>query len=178
MAAPGLTRRTVLAGIVLPAPAARAASAAAAPPWPGALLRGRGEQRVFGFKVFEAQLWTGEAFDADRYAEQPFALRLQYARRLDGAAIVERSIDEMRRIEPIEAERERRWRAAMREAFPDVADGDDLTGLHEGGGRVRFEHNARPTAAWQDVDFVRLFFGIWLHPRTSEPALRRALIAR
>lgn len=28
-----------------------------------------------------------------------------------------------------------------------------------------------------DPEFARLFFGIWLSPNTSEPALRQALLA-
>ena len=28
-----------------------------------------------------------------------------------------------------------------------------------------------------DAEFARLFFGIWLSPRTSEPQLRQALLA-
>ena len=33
-------------------------------------------------------------------------------------------------------------------------------------------------AAIDDAELARLFFGIWLSPQTSEPALRSALLAR
>jgi hypothetical protein len=36
--------------------------------------------------------------------------------------------------------------------------------------------NGRPLGEVRDPDFARVFFGIWLSPRTSEPALREALL--
>jgi hypothetical protein len=37
--------------------------------------------------------------------------------------------------------------------------------------------NGQPAGEIRDPEFARLFFGIWLSPRTSEPAMRRALLA-
>jgi len=116
-------------------------------------------------------------FEAASYASQPFTLELVYARALDGAAIVERSLLEMRRQEGFDPAREPAWRALMQQAFPDTAAGDRLAGANDGDGGVRFLHNGRVTAQARDADFARLFFGIWLSPRTSEPGLRRALLA-
>ena len=63
------------------------------------------------------------------------------------------------------------------EAFPDVQAQDRLLGLNDGRGEVRFFHNGRQTAQLRDAEYARLFFGIWLSPRTSEPQLRQALLA-
>jgi hypothetical protein len=41
---------------------------------------------------------------------------------------------------------------------------------------VRFFHNSRPTAQIRDAEYARLFFGIWLAPQTSAPAMRTALL--
>jgi hypothetical protein len=38
--------------------------------------------------------------------------------------------------------------------------------------------NGKPTAAINDKAFARLFFGIWLSPKTSAPGLRNALIGK
>lgn len=137
---------------------------------------GTGVLRFFGLQVYEARLWACPDFVAERYAQQPFALELLYARKLEGAAIAERSVAEMRRIGSFTEAQARQWLALMLQAFPDVAAQDRLLGLHEGGGRVRFFHNGRQTAQTEDADYVRLFFGIWLAPQTSAPALRRALL--
>ena len=155
--------------------------ATAAPPevqsaLPKARLVGAGHLRCFGLLVYEARLWAAPGFDAARYDSQPFALELEYARKLDGASIAERSVAEMRRVGTFSGEQAGTWLAMMLQAFPNVAAGDRLTGLHDGKGGVRFLHNARLTITTADAEYARLFFGIWLDPRTSAPALRAALL--
>lgn len=144
---------------------------------PDARLHGTGVLKFFGLRVYEARLWTRAGFRADDYAGQPFALELRYDRRLEGDAIAERSLAEMRRVGSYTDEQGRRWMALMLQAFPNVVAADRLLGLHDGRGGVRFFHNGRPTAQLQDAEYARLFFGIWLAPQTSAPALRQALLA-
>lgn len=142
---------------------------------PKARLLGQGELRFFGLLVYEARLWGMEGFVADGYDRQPFALELQYARKLDGPAIAERSIAEMRRVGSFDEAQGKTWLALMMQAFPTVSAKDRLTGVHDGQGKVSFFHNGRLTASTTDRDYARLFFGIWLSPKTSAPALRAAL---
>lgn len=144
---------------------------------PDARLHGTGVLKFFGLRVYEARLWTRAGFRPDDYAGQPFALELRYDRRLEGDAIAERSLAEMRRVGSYTDEQGRRWMALMLQAFPNVVAADRLLGLHDGRGGVRFFHNGRPTAQLQDAEYARLFFGIWLAPQTSAPALRQALLA-
>jgi len=143
---------------------------------PQARLRGTGVLRFFGLRVYEARLWTTPDFNADDYARCRFALELVYDRKLEGAAIAERSVAEMRRVGPFDEAQAKRWLALMKQAFPDVATTDRLLGLTDGQGDVRFFHNGRPTAQTVDADYARLFFGIWLDRQTSAPALRDALL--
>lgn len=142
---------------------------------PKARLVGRGTLRFFGLTVYEARLWAAPGFQAARYDSQAFALELEYARKLDGQAIAERSVAEMRRVGTFDDAQARAWLALMTQAFPTVARGERLIGVHDGSGGVRFFHNGNPTAATTDREFARLFFGIWLAPQTSAPALRQAL---
>ncbi len=176
-----MKRRHLLAAAVTPLAMTPALSAPAMPAelqgtLPNARLRGSGVLRFFGLRVYEARLWALPDFDADDYARQPFALELLYDRRLEGAAIAERSVAEMRRVGSFDEASAKRWLALMKQAFPDVAAGDRLLGLNDGQGDVRFFHNARPTAQTVDADYARLFFGIWLARQTSAPALRDALL--
>lgn len=163
-------------------PSATTPSAAqAAPPevraaLPKAQLVGQGALRFFGLLVYEARLWAAPGFQAGTYDSQPFALELVYARKLDGSAIAERSVAEMRRVGSFSDAQARTWLSLMQQAFPDVAAQDRLVGLHDGRGDVRFFYNGRPTAQTSDRVYAHLFFGIWLDPQTSAPALRRALI--
>ncbi len=139
-------------------------------------LQGTGELRFFGLRVYVARLWAAAAIRPEDYARQAFALELRYDRKLEGEAIAERSLAEMRRVGPLSEEQARRWLGLMKQAFPDVAAQDRLLGLHDGQGGVRFFHNGRLTASVDDADYARLFFGIWLAPQTSAPALRAALL--
>ena len=143
---------------------------------PEARLQGTGVLRFFGLRVYEARLWTAPDFDAENYARQPFGLELIYDRKLEGGAIAERSVAEMRRVGSFDEERAKRWLALMKRAFPDVAASDRLLGLSDGRGEVRFFHNGRQTAQTEDAEYARLFFGIWLARQTSAPALRDALL--
>lgn len=165
------TMNAALAAVTAPLPPAELRSSL-----PQARVRGSGVLRFFGLRVYEARLWTAPGFEPERYAQQPLALELTYERKLDGPAIAERSVAEMRRIGAFDDEQARRWLALMLAAFPDVAVQDRLLGLHDGRGDVRFFHNGRQTAQVSDADYARLFFGIWLAPQTSAPALRQALL--
>ena len=64
----------------------------------------------------------------------------------------------------------------MKQLFPDVQAGDRITGVHRPGVGARFHVNGRLAGEVRDADFARLFFAIWLSPRTSEPQLRAALL--
>ena len=144
---------------------------------PGARLHGSGRLTYFLLHVYDARLWAASDFDAARYDQMPLALELQYARSFDNADIAERSIEERRRSIPISPDQETRWLAAMQQAFPNVAEGDRATGVQVPGVATRYFVNGQFTGEIRDPEFTRLFFGIWLSARTSEPKLRRALLA-
>jgi hypothetical protein len=143
---------------------------------PDARLQGRVRLRWLGLHVYDARLWSIDSVRPDAYAAQPFGLELVYARRLEGSAIADRSIDEMRRLGDLPPAQREAWRASMREAFPDVEPGDRLTGVHHPSQGASFFHNGRPTRRIDDAEFARRFFAIWLSPQGAEPALRRALL--
>ena len=106
----------------------------------------------------------------------PLALELEYARKLDGAEIAKRSLVEMRRQAEPAAEVAQRWLVDMTRLFPDVQEGDRITGVNLPGQGARFFHNGTLRGEVRDTEFARLFFGIWLSPGTSEPALRQSLL--
>ena len=144
---------------------------------PRALLAGTARMRYFAFNVYDATLWVAPGFNASRYTQSAFALQLRYLRNLDGQAIAERSLAEMRKAAALTPTQEQRWLAAMQEAFPDVKAGDRITGLHQPSVGARFWFNGAARAVVADPEFSRAFFGIWLAESTSEPRLRAALLA-
>jgi len=143
---------------------------------PRARLQGSGTLRYFGMAIYEARLWAAPEFESGRYEAHDLALELRYARKLDGAAIAERSIAEMRRVGPVDPAQAKSWLVQLTQAFPDVKPGDRLTGVRGSGGVTRFYGNGQLISSIADPEFGRLFFGIWLSANTSEPALRRELI--
>lgn len=132
--------------------------------------------RVWGFEVYDARLWTPRGFRHGQAMQQPFALELQYLRKLEGAAIASRSVEEMRRIGQFTDAQAQSWLAAMRELFPNVSAGERITGINVPGEGVEFWVNGQRVGAVKDVTFSRLFFGIWLDERTSEPKMRAQLL--
>jgi hypothetical protein len=137
---------------------------------------GQGRLRVWGFEVYDASLWASPGFDGQRFQEQRFALELHYLRSLKGRDIAARSIDEMKALARISPDQATRWQQALDGLFPDVERGDRITGVHVPGSGARFYVNGRLRGEVADPDFARLFFGIWLSPRTSQPALRASLL--
>ena len=147
---------------------------------------GRGTLRFLGMRVYEAVLWVpgaGSSTSGERAAANPppldrdFALELVYAVDLSGVRIAERSDQEIARQPDRGSPAQRaRWLERMRTIFPDVRAGDRIKGLYRVDGPTRFFLNGKPLGDIDDPMFGRAFFGIWLDARTSEPALREALL--
>jgi len=103
-------------------------------------------------------------------------LRLDYQRSLEGSAIAEASVREMRRFVD-DAARLAAWGAQMRTVFPDVRPGDHLVGVYRAEG-AQFHQGERRLGAIAEPGFAAAFFAIWLDARTSAPDLRAALLTR
>lgn len=181
-------RASVLAVLVAVASAATVPSAAAedayGPPAlvhqavPGATLLGQGQMRFLGLRIYDARLWAGPQFEATDFGAHPLVLELSYHRAFAGAAIAERSIDEIERQGELTPAQAQRWQKALAAVLPDVQPGERLTGLYQPGQGLRLWRGQQALGAIDDPELARRFFGIWLSPRTSEPGLRSALLAR
>ena len=134
---------------------------------PQATLSGSGSFRWFGLKLYDARLWTDK---------QSVALDLDYARELVGKRIATASIDEIKKLGIGTARQHGAWLASMTALFPDVTKGTHITGVLVAGQATRFFHNGAVLGEIADPEFGPAFFAIWLDPKTSEPALRRALL--
>lgn len=172
-AAAGLAAGRPLAS---PAAAEPAVPAELAGLWPEVRLQGQARMRFLGLSIYDIRLWVPTPLAPARSEQQPLALEILYARALDGPRIAERSLDEMRRDPRFDPGRAADWLAAMRRLFPDVQAGDRITGLQQPAQAARFWVNGRAAGEVRDPLFTTLFFGIWLSPGTSEPALRDALL--
>lgn len=165
-----------LSSAVAQAQAAATLPAEVAQALPQAEPLGQTRLRVWGFQIYDARLWVAPGFRAQRFDQHGAALELTYLRAFAAADIAARSITEMRRSADISPAQAAQWQKEMQRVFPDIKPSDRLLGLHKPGVGASFWFNGKPVGEIADPAFARLFFGIWLSPQTSEPAMRAALL--
>ncbi|HEY1102759.1 MAG TPA: chalcone isomerase family protein [Burkholderiaceae bacterium] len=143
---------------------------------PEARLSGQSLYRYFGFAVYQIRLFVAPGFNRADYTQSPLALELEYQRDFAGADIAARSLKEMQRAGGFTEAQGAQWLQQMKAVFPNIKEGDKLLGLYTPGAGARFLYNGKPAGEVKDAEFARRFFGIWLAPSTSEPALRQTLL--
>ena len=135
---------------------------------------GKARMSVLLWDVYDATLFTqqGKAFSF----ENPFALQLDYLIELDGEEIAERSVEEIRKLGYADEVKLAAWFSQMRELFPNVGDGDSLTGVYQPGEPTVFYQGETMLGVIRDPEFGRWFFGIWLDKNTSDTRFRQQLL--
>jgi len=137
---------------------------------------GGGLLRIFGFRIYNAYLWTpgGASFDH----RKPFVLDIHYLRDFTAKQLAERSIDEMRDQGVGHDGVYRKWIAEMQRVFADVKEGDRLTGVATAARTAKFFYNGSFRGEIADADFTDAFFGIWLSEKSSQPRMRNQLLGK
>jgi len=137
-------------------------------------LLGTARLRKYFFHVYDGALWV----DGDEWSwDSAFVLDFRYARNLDGAAMAERGAEEMKQqghCDSLEA----CWLDEQKKAFPDVSDGDRISGWYQPGEPARFYFNGELQHVVEDPAFARPFFEIWMSEKTSEPKFRESLLGK
>lgn len=138
-------------------------------------VRGEGDLKFLGFKVYDARLWT----QLKPYStSEIFALQLIYDMSFKGREIADRSLTEMRKVGYKDEQKLKRWGEEMLRIFPDVNKGDALIGVSIPGKGAKFYSRDKLIATADDAEFAKAFFDIWLSEKTSEPKLRDKLLGR
>lgn len=134
---------------------------------------GHGRMSVLLWDAYDATLYApSKPFDATK----PYALTLTYLMDFDGADIAERSVEEMRKQGFSDSATLERWGKQMAAIFPNVKEGDSITGVRDASGNTAFYHNDTAIGTITDAAFTQHFFNIWLSEKTSEPKLRKKLL--
>lgn len=142
---------------------------------PNAAEVGTGRLTYMMWDVYDATLYAPEGVYSPT---RPFALELAYLRDIPGEKIVNRAVDELRGQGQHDDQTLQQWKEWMQQAFPDVADGDQITGVHDGDGVTVFYFNGQKTSRINDADFTRAFFAIWLSEDTNAPDLRQKILGQ
>lgn len=169
-----LSRTLILMLLLLLGTGARASDAVKAS-LPDASPVGRGVLSYAFWDIYEATLYAPEGRLA---SSKPFALSIRYYHTISGKDIADKSVQEMRKQGFDDEIRLAAWHSQMRAIFPDVKNGSILSAIHFPGKETIFYNNKEVIGRIKGEDFAKVFFGIWLDEKTSEPKLRNALLGR
>jgi hypothetical protein len=137
-----------------------------------AKLQGSGRLTWFGLHVYDAAFYrVGSLSSPD------FALNLRYQKSFSGAAIANRSSEEMKRIGVPEVQAIL-WGKELSTFLPNVESGQILTAIYSPKQGTTFYHDGKQIAQVPGAEFSKAFFGIWLDPKTSAPKLRAELLGQ
>lgn len=145
---------------------------------PSSVFCGQGEMRFMMWNVYNAELYTAKDTPCGdlTYAH---ALKLTYKMNFSGADIASRSVKEMRGLKDDATTDEillAAWHKEMRALFPDVKEGDAITGVYVPDEEMKFYLNHDLIGAISDKRFGKKFLAIWLSEYTSQPDLRATLL--
>ncbi len=131
-------------------------------------LRGTATYRYLGFPLYDAQLFTQGG--APLNWKQDFGLELRYRRNVTKKALINSTLDEMKRIgraAPI--------RDQLETCFAPVSKGDRFLAVSDGPNKVEFWLNGRKTCSMSYPDIKRSFMSIFLGENTRSAAFTQAL---
>lgn len=140
-------------------------------------LQGTGALRFFGFKAYDANLWSAAGVKSNPLVDKKlFSLEIVYNTGIKADEIVNVSLIEMARLKKLTDAQIKSWTADMQRSFPNVVSGDRLTGVYVPKVGTRFFFNSRLIAEINDPAFGDAFFAIWLDEGTKRAELRKQLL--
>jgi hypothetical protein len=93
-------------------------------------MQGTGALRFFGFKAYDANLWSAGTGKSNPLTDKSlFALEIVYNTGIKADEIVNVSLIEMARLKKLTDAQIKGWTADMQRTFPNVVQGDRLTGF-------------------------------------------------
>jgi len=142
---------------------------------PSAEQVGKARLRYLLLDIYDATLL---APNGDYEKTQPFALSLDYLRKLNGDAIAKRTIKEIRGQGFSDEATLDRWFAEIVDIFPDVQKGSNITGVLDDDRVTHFFFDGKKVGSIKDPDFGPRFFDIWLGEKSSQAKMRDRLIGK
>jgi hypothetical protein len=132
---------------------------------------GQGRMTYWGFTLYDAKLF------ASKEPKGGIALDIQYLRKFEANALVKQTLDELKNLGVSDTQRAE-WAEPLAKAFKTVQVGDSITAIRKPQGGTQFFYNGQFVSEISGESFSQAFFGIWLHPKTSAPQLRKVLLGQ
>jgi hypothetical protein len=132
---------------------------------------GQGRMTYWGFTLYDAKLF------ASKEPKGGIALDIQYLRKFEANALVKQTLDELKNLGISDTQRAE-WAEPLAKAFKTVQVGDSITAIRKPQGSTQFFYNGQFVSEISGESFSQAFFGIWLHPKTSAPQLRKVLLGQ
>ncbi|WP_420585681.1 hypothetical protein [Ruegeria sp.] len=131
-------------------------------------LRGTATFRYLGFPLYDAQLFTpdGAAFSWS----EDFGLELKYRRNVTQKALINSTLDEMKRIGRAAPVRDQ-----LQTCFKAVSKGDRYLAVSDGPDTVSFWLNGRKTCTMSYPGIKRSFMSVFLGDKTRSAAFTQRL---
>jgi hypothetical protein len=130
---------------------------------------GQGRLTYWGFTLYDARLY------ASKEPKGGIALDIQYLRKFEAKDLTKQTLDELKKLGTSDTQRAE-WADPLAKAFKTVQVGDSITAIKKPQGSTKFFYNGQFVTEISGESFSQAFFGIWLHPKTSVPKLRKSLL--
>jgi hypothetical protein len=130
---------------------------------------GQGRLTYWGFTLYDARLY------ASKEPKGGIALDIQYLRKFEAKDLAKQTLDELKKLGVSDTQRAE-WVDPLTKAFKTVQVGDSITAIKKPQGSTHFFYNGQFVSEISGESFSQAFFGIWLHPKTSVPQLRKSLL--
>jgi hypothetical protein len=138
-------------------------------------LIGSSQLRFLGFEVYQISLWSEKSkFSYD----QKFAIQIRYHLAFSKDDLVEKSIDEISRLNKLDAEEESFYRLELNKSLRSVAKNDEKVAIFDPQKGVKILLNDKLIGEISDKKLARLFVDIWLDERGSYPKVTKKLLGK
>lgn len=152
--------------------------AASAVPWQQLALLGEGRFSRLWLDIYDARLYSAQPrWPGETSAALPLALSITYLRDIEAEALLEATAEQWQ-LQPRWANhpQQGQWLAQLRQLWPDINKGDNLTLWLDNSGQAHFYYNQQLLGQVSDPGFGYAFVDIWLSAATSAPELRAQLL--
>lgn len=129
-------------------------------------LQGKHTARFWGFKLFNAELWTSKPGNFS--FDQPFALTLSYLYPFSREVLARSSVEEIARVEGGSPDKYAKLENQLKKCLVDVDKGTRITGVAESASKVAMYVNGRKSCTMSYPNLRERFFGIWLAPTSRD----------